>query len=127
LDTKNISLSFVLQVLEEQLHLLILASFLSFPKMACSSQNNFDLNVVPNAQPKVWCPSFLSQKGPFTANDSMMLDDAAATTVAKGIITTQDEKLLADRFDVEAINDSMAFSIQGVYKWCRNNPLGVVS
>jgi len=33
--------------------------------------------------------------------------------VAKGIITPRDEKLLADRFDAEAINDSMAFSMQG--------------
>jgi peptidoglycan hydrolase CwlO-like protein len=33
--------------------------------------------------------------------------------VARGIITPRDGKLLADRSDVEAINDSMAFSIQG--------------
>jgi Flp pilus assembly protein TadD len=42
-----------------------------------------------------------------------MLDDAIAASMAKGIITPRDEKLLADRFDTEAINDSMAFSIQG--------------
>jgi hypothetical protein len=33
--------------------------------------------------------------------------------MAKGIITPRDENLLADRSDAEAINDSMAFSIQG--------------
>ncbi|GFS37757.1 hypothetical protein Acr_00g0053760 [Actinidia rufa] len=33
-------------------------------------------------------------------------------SVAKGIITPQDEKLLANRTDIEAINDSMALSIQ---------------
>jgi len=77
-----------------------------------SSQNNFDLNVVPNVQPKIWHPSFLSQKGPLITNDSMMLDDDIAASVAKGIITPLDEKLLANRTDVEAINDSMALSIQ---------------
>lgn len=46
-------------------------------------------------------------------NDSVMLDDAIAASVAKGIITPRDEKLLANRTDAEAINDSMAFSIQG--------------
>jgi len=45
--------------------------------------------------------------------DSMMLDDATAASVARGIITPRDGKLLADRSDVEAINDSMALSIQG--------------
>jgi uncharacterized protein YdcH (DUF465 family) len=43
----------------------------------------------------------------------MMLDDATAASVARGIITPRDGKLLADRSDVEAINDSMALSIQG--------------
>jgi hypothetical protein len=78
-----------------------------------SSQNNIDLNVVPDAHPEIWRPSFLSQKGPLMTNDSVMLDDAIAASVAKGIITPRDEKLLADRTDAEAINDSMAFSIQG--------------
>ena len=49
-----------------------------------SSQNNFDLNVVPDAQPEIWSPSFISQN----------------------------EKLLANRTDAEVINDSMAFGIQ---------------
>jgi hypothetical protein len=78
-----------------------------------SSQNNFDLNVEPNVPPEIWRPSFLSQKGPLMTNDSVMLDDAIAASVAKGIITPRDEKLLANRTDAEAINDSMAFSIQG--------------
>jgi hypothetical protein len=88
--------------------------FLVFPKMASSSsQNNFDLNVVPDAQSEIWHPSFLSQKGHLTTNDFMMLDDAIVTSVAKCIITPRDEKLLAERTDAEAINDSMRFSIQG--------------
>ena len=80
--------------------------------MASSSQNNFDLNDVPNVQPEIRCSSFLSQKDPLMSNASVMLDDAVAASVARGIITPQDEKLLADRTDVEAINDSMTLSIQ---------------
>ncbi|GFY80473.1 hypothetical protein Acr_01g0002820 [Actinidia rufa] len=80
--------------------------------MASSSQNNFDLNVVPDAQPEIWRPSFLSQKGPLMTNDSVMLDDAIVASVAKGIINPRDETLLANKIDAEVINDSMAFSIQ---------------
>jgi hypothetical protein len=88
--------------------------FHSFPTMASSSsENNFDLNVVPDAQSEILHPSFLSQKGHLSTNDSMMLDDAIVTSVAKCIITPRDEKLLAEKTDAEAINDSMAFSIQG--------------
>jgi hypothetical protein len=78
-----------------------------------SSQNNFDMNVVPDEQSEIWRSSFLSEKGHLTTNDSMMLDDVIVTSVAKGIITPRDEKLLAEKSDAEAINDSMAFSIQG--------------
>jgi hypothetical protein len=107
LSKKQILFPFSFKFFEKQLH------FLSFPKMAfSSSQNNFDLNVVPDAQPKIWLPSFLTQKGHLMTNDSVMLDDAIAASVAKGIITPRDEKLLADKSDAEAINDSMAFSIQ---------------
>ncbi|GFY89994.1 hypothetical protein Acr_07g0001910 [Actinidia rufa] len=80
--------------------------------MASSSQNNFDLNDVPNVQPEIRCSSFLSQKGPLMTSGSVMLDDDIAASVAKGIITPLDEKLLADRTDDEAINESMALSIQ---------------
>ncbi|GFZ21604.1 hypothetical protein Acr_29g0007660 [Actinidia rufa] len=45
-------------------------------------------------------------------NGSVMLDDDIAASVAKGIITPLDEKLLVDRTDDEAINESMALSIQ---------------
>jgi hypothetical protein len=99
---------FFFKFFEEQLH------FLSFPKMtSSSSQNNFDLNDVPDAQQEVWRPSFLSQKGHLTTNDSVMLDDEIATSVAKCIITPRNENLLADRTDAQAIKDSMVFSIQG--------------
>ncbi|GFY90858.1 hypothetical protein Acr_07g0010540 [Actinidia rufa] len=77
-----------------------------------SSHNKFDLNAVPNVQLEISHSSSLSQKGSLMTNGSVMLDDAIATLVAKGIITPQDEKLLANRTDVEAINDSMALSIQ---------------
>ncbi|GFS46411.1 hypothetical protein Acr_00g0102110 [Actinidia rufa] len=77
-----------------------------------SSQKKFDLNDVPNVQPEIWRSLPLSQKDPLITNGSVMLDDAVAASVAKGIITPQDEKLLANRTDIEAINDSMALSIQ---------------
>jgi hypothetical protein len=32
--------------------------------------------------------------------------------VAKGLITLQDQRLLANRSDVDAVNNSLAFSIQ---------------
>ncbi|GFS40356.1 hypothetical protein Acr_00g0068070 [Actinidia rufa] len=80
--------------------------------MASSSQNNFDLNVVPIVQPEFRCSSFLSQKDSLMTNGSVMLDDDIAASVAKGIITPLDEKLLANRTDEEAINESMALSIQ---------------
>ncbi|GFY81304.1 hypothetical protein Acr_01g0011130 [Actinidia rufa] len=61
---------------------------------------------------KLRCSSFLSQKGPFMTNGSVMLDDGIAASVAKGIITPLDEKLLTNRTDDEAINEAMALSIQ---------------
>jgi hypothetical protein len=105
----KILFSFSFRFFEEQLH------FLSFPKKMASfsSQNNLDLNAVPEVQPEIWRPLFLSQKGHLMTNDSVMLDDAVAASVAQGIITPRDEKLLADRTDAQAINDSLAFSIQG--------------
>ena len=77
-----------------------------------SSQNNLDLNATPVVQPEIWRPLFLTQKGPLMTNDSVMLNDAAAASMAQGIITPRDNKLLADRTDAQAINDSLAFSIQ---------------
>ncbi len=70
-----------------------------------SSQNNFDLNVVPNAQPEVWHPSFQSQNGPIMVNDSVMMSDITATAAVVGIINPRDEMLLVDRTDAQAIND----------------------
>ena len=78
-----------------------------------SSQNNFNLNVVLDAHPEIWRLLFLSQKGSLMTNDSVMLNDEIAASVAKVIITPRDETLLANRTDVEAINDSMIFSIHG--------------
>jgi hypothetical protein len=81
---------------------------------SCStSQNNLDLNAVPEVQPEIWRPSFPSPRGHLMTTDSVMLDDATAASMDRGIVTPRDGKLLADRFDVEAINDSLAFSIQG--------------
>ena len=68
---------------------------------------------MPNAQPEVWHhPSFQSQNGSITVNDSVMMNDTTTTVVAVGIINPQDEMLLADRTDTQAINDLLAFTIQ---------------
>jgi hypothetical protein len=74
----KILFSFSFRFFEEQLH------FLSFPKKMASfsSQNNLDLNAVPEVQPEIWRPLFLSQKGHLMTNDSVMLDDAVAASVA---------------------------------------------
>jgi hypothetical protein len=88
-----------------------------------TSQNNLDLNAVPDVQPKIWCPSFPSPRGHLMTTDSVMLDDATAASMARGIITSRDGKLLADRSDVEAINDSMAFSIQAQRLQVRRNEI----
>ena len=40
------------------------------------------------------------------------MNDTTTTVVAVGIINPQDEMLLADRTDTQAINDLLAFTIQ---------------
>jgi 2C-methyl-D-erythritol 2,4-cyclodiphosphate synthase len=43
-----------------------------------------------------------------------MLNDSIAMAVLKGLVTPRNQRLLADRSDADAINNSLAFSIQGV-------------
>ncbi|CAL8138510.1 unnamed protein product [Prunus armeniaca] len=84
--------------------------------MASSSSppNYFNLNYAPTTtrDAKVWCPSFVSQNRHLTVNDSVMMNDATAITVVRNFRIPMDEMLLAVRSDEEAIDDSMAFSIQ---------------
>jgi hypothetical protein len=82
-----------------------------------SSQNNNDainLNVVPSAVPEVWHPYFLSSNGPVTVIDSVMLSGITATTVAAGLLTPEDGRVLAGRTNPQTINDSMTLTIQCV-------------
>jgi hypothetical protein len=82
-----------------------------------SSQNNHDainLNVVPNATPEVWRPYFLSPNGFVTVTDSVMLSSITVTAVAAGLLTPEDERVLAGRTDPQTINDSMTLTIQCV-------------
>ncbi|CAL9013887.1 unnamed protein product [Prunus brigantina] len=84
--------------------------------MASSSSrpNHFDLNVDPKTtgDAKVWQPSFVSQNRHLTVNDSVMMNDSTAVTVARNFLLPMDEMLLGVRSDEEAIDDSMAYSIQ---------------
>ena len=82
-----------------------------------SSQNNHDainLNVVLSATPKVWRPYFLSPNDPVTVTDSVILSNTTATAVAAGLLTSEDGRILAERTDLQTINDSMALTIQCV-------------
>ncbi|KAL6280495.1 hypothetical protein ACE6H2_017376 [Prunus campanulata] len=84
--------------------------------MASSSSrpNHLDLNVDPKTARdiKIWQPSFASKDRHLTVNDSVMMDDSIAVTVARNLLIPMDEMLLSSRSDEEAIDDSMAFSVQ---------------
>ena len=80
-----------------------------------SSQNNhnaINLNAMPSVVLEVWRPYFLSPNGPVTVIDSMMLSGTTTTTVAAGLLTPEDGRVLAGRTDPQTINDSMALTIQ---------------
>ncbi|CAL9017779.1 unnamed protein product [Prunus brigantina] len=82
---------------------------------SCSSHpNHIDLNVAPSTtrDAKVWRPSFVSQNRHLTVNDYVMMNDTTTVIVARNFLIPMDEMLLAVRSDEEAIDDSMAFSIQ---------------
>ncbi|KAL6276874.1 hypothetical protein ACE6H2_020475 [Prunus campanulata] len=84
--------------------------------MASSSSrpNHFDLNVDPKTtrDAKVWRPSFVSQNRHLTVNDSVMMNDSTAVTVARNFLIPMDDMLLTWRSEEEAINDLLAFSTQ---------------
>ena len=84
--------------------------------MASSSSrpNRLDQNAAPNtaSDAQVWRPSFVSQNRHLTINDSVMMNDATAVTVARNFLLPMDEILLTVRSEEEAIDDSMSASIQ---------------
>ena len=69
---------------------------------------------MPSTEPEVWRPYFLSSNGPVTVIDSMMLSGTIAIVVAAGLLTPEDERVLAGRTDPQTINDLMALTIQCV-------------
>jgi hypothetical protein len=97
------------------------------------SLNNLDLNLFLTAQPNVMpsvrldvpdahpavlaiCPnlSLTFDNRSITLHDSVLLHDSTAVAVAKGFVLPRDRALLIDKSDTDAVNDSLAFSIQGV-------------
>lgn len=56
----------------------------------------------------------LSQTDLLIVNDSVTLNDTTAIAVAKNFLTPRDGRLLSRRSGTEAINNSLAFSIQSV-------------
>ena len=64
--------------------------------------------------PEVWRPYFLSPNGLITVIDSLILSGTTITTVATGLLTPEDGRILAERTDPQTINDSMALTIQSV-------------
>ena len=108
-----------------------------------SSVNAIDLNappiaqpiVMPNARPEVpdahpevpairpgfpamlsnvWQSNFTFDNRPISLHDSVLLHNSTTVVVAKGFVLPRDQALLIDKSDTDAINDSLAFSIEGV-------------
>ncbi|KAB2625848.1 S ribonuclease [Pyrus ussuriensis x Pyrus communis] len=63
-------------------------------------------------QVNVWCPSFLSSNGPLTGEDSVMKDATTATIVARNFLTPKDSRLLSERSDELAVQESLTLSVQ---------------
>jgi hypothetical protein len=64
--------------------------------------------------PNVWQPNFTSENYPITIHDSVILHDSTVVAMAISLATPRDQALLADRSDFDAINNSLAYIIQGV-------------
>ena len=60
----------------------------------------------------VWQSTFVFDNRPITIHDFVMLNDSIAMAVAKGLVTSRDQRLLADTSNVDAVNNSLVFGIQ---------------
>ncbi|KAM1686694.1 hypothetical protein PS1_034702 [Malus domestica] len=84
--------------------------------MSGPSDRRFDLNLgeeaVPPSPNNIWRPSFISLTGPLTVGDSVMKNDMTAMVVARNLVTSKDNRLLAKRSDELAVKDSLALSVQ---------------
>ncbi|RXI04715.1 hypothetical protein DVH24_038989 [Malus domestica] len=56
----------------------------------------------------IWRPSFLSSNGPLTVGDSVMKNNITATVVARNLLTPRDNKILSERSEESAVQDSLA-------------------
>ncbi|KAM2739674.1 hypothetical protein EV2_033767 [Malus domestica] len=84
--------------------------------MTCPSNICLDLSLRSDTdeqrQDNIWRPSFLSSNGPLTVGDSMMKNNITATVVARILLTLRDNKILSERSEESAIQDSLALSVQ---------------
>ena len=107
-----------------------------------SSVNTIDLNAPPTAQPivmpnarlevldaylevlaicpnfpamlsDVWQLNFTFDNRPIMLHDFVLLYDSTVVAVVRGFVLSCDQALLIDKSDTNAINDLLAFSIQG--------------
>ncbi|KAM2027919.1 hypothetical protein ACFX1T_020145 [Malus domestica] len=81
--------------------------------MSCPSDRHLDLNVgedIDISSPdNIWQSSFLSSNCSLTVGDSVMWND---TVVARNLLTPRDSRMLSKRSDEQAVQDSLAFSVQ---------------
>ena len=84
--------------------------------MACLSNICLDLSfrsdTVEQHQDNMWYPSFLFSNGPLTVEDSVMKNNITATVVARNLLTPRDNKILSERSEELAVQDSLAISVQ---------------
>ncbi|KAM2027916.1 hypothetical protein ACFX1T_020142 [Malus domestica] len=86
--------------------------------MSYPSDRRLDLNVgedIDMSSPdNIWQPSFLSFNGPLTVGDSVMRNDTTAIVVARNLLTPRDSRMLSKWSHEQAVQDSLAFSVQCV-------------
>ncbi|KAM1795065.1 hypothetical protein ACFX11_035467 [Malus domestica] len=84
--------------------------------MSGPSDRRFDLNIgedIDLSSPgNIWQPSFVSSNGPLTVGDTVMRNDATIAVVARNLLTPRDSRMLSKRSDEQAVQDSLAFSVQ---------------
>ncbi|KAM1602335.1 hypothetical protein PS1_029453 [Malus domestica] len=84
--------------------------------MSFPSDRRFDLNIgedIDLSSPgNIWQSSFISSNGPLTVGDTVMRNDAMAAVVARNLLTPRDSRMFSKRSDEQAIQDSLAFSVQ---------------
>ncbi|KAM2549911.1 hypothetical protein TB1_014224 [Malus domestica] len=84
--------------------------------MSGPSDRHFNLNLgeeaVSPSPDNIWRPSFISPTGSLTVGDSVMKNDMTAAVVAKNLVTSKDNRLLAKRSDELTVKDSLALSVQ---------------